>query len=148
MHVADHLGVITGHANADALVECPEPRQDDLVREDLEEEGEEVQRGADVGVVGHHVPSGRVNLSQRFKQLRKPRQLDINICTCTVTVLAGHLCTFKSGHIPITARLLSPTVYPRERARARARDTSIDRLHCTQTVATSVTSTHWAICLA
>ncbi len=64
MHVSYHLGAVASHADAYSLVQGPEAGQDELVGEDLEQEGQQVQGCADVGVVGHHVARGGVHLRQ------------------------------------------------------------------------------------
>ena len=86
MNVANHFSVVAGHANTDSLVQCPETCQDDLVREDLKKEGEEVEGGADVGVIGNHVSSGGVHLCQCLQQLGKPHQLNVDICDIQIRI--------------------------------------------------------------
>ena len=81
--IAHHLGAVGGHADADPFVEGPEAGQDQVVREHLQQEGQEVQCCADVGVVGHHVARGGVHLSQGLQELGEPGELDVNVwCVC------------------------------------------------------------------
>ena len=79
MNVSHNLGAIAGHADTDPFMQGPEPGQDQLVGQHLQQERQQVQCRADVGIVGHHVACGGVHLRQGLKELREPRQLDVNV---------------------------------------------------------------------
>ncbi len=57
-----YLGVSTGHADGEAFVEGFEASEDEWTWQHLEEKGQQVQCHADIGGVGHHVPSAGVSL--------------------------------------------------------------------------------------